>query len=98
VIAPAVGLDDEPELAPVEVDPTAKLDLRVGKRQLAPAKDPQQALKLGLRHPVGMPVDELSQRPDTPLPPPLLERAPQRLRIDQVELVRLADGRLELVA
>src|SRR5437899_599166 len=97
VVAEAVGLDDQPEVRPVEVDLEAVHPrLRLWLWEAGPACDGEEdALELGGCKDEGEAVEELAQRLRSHSPGPLIEGRRQRFGVDEVELVRLVDCRFE---
>src|SRR4051794_8065684 len=98
VIAQAVGLYNESELWPVEVDAEAVEPLlSFGLWETGLAGDRHEALLVhGVGHREGAVVEKLAERPRAWTRHGVLQRLAQRLRIDQVELVGLVDGPLGL--
>jgi hypothetical protein len=97
VVAEAVGLDDEAEVGPVEVDLEIVDDL-FGERRREPgvgSERPEEEFEFVVGEAEGMAVEEIAQRAHARLPRALIERGAQRLRIDPVALVGLVDGALE---
>jgi hypothetical protein len=97
VIAQAVGLYDEAEIRPVEIDSEpADVLLRQGLRKAGPSRDRQESpLELGVSEHELASFEDLAKRAYSSLPPPILDGRPERLGIHQVQLVSLVDRRLE---
>jgi hypothetical protein len=99
VVSEAVGLDHEPEVGPIEVDLEA-IEWVLGQRwrQAGGGGEASEArLELGVGEAEGQPVKQLAKRPDAGLAGALLQGGPQRLGVNQVELVRLVHSALEAV-
>jgi hypothetical protein len=100
VIAQAVGLDDEPEARPEEIDRKSVHPFtRPWPWEAGPAGDRQEAafeLRVGEHERPS--VERLAQHAQTGPARQLVERRPQAFRIGQVALVGFVDRRLELVA
>src|SRR4051794_7595992 len=98
VIAQAVGLYNESELWPVEVDAEAvQPPLSFGLWETGLAGDRHEALLVhGVGHREGAVVEKLAERPRAWTGLGVVERLAQRLGIDEVELVGLVDGPLGL--
>jgi hypothetical protein len=80
--------EDEPELAPVEVDPAPYVLLGIGQRQARSADEPEKAaLEFGFGHAVGVAIEDRAELADAPTPAVHAERVAQCLRIDEVEHV-----------
>src|SRR4051794_16334807 len=96
--ATAVGLDDQVEFGPEEVDAEAvDAVLRLRQREAGSPGDRQkEALEVAVGEDVGLAVEELAE----PLQPAARRRHAdhfaQRLGMDEVKLVGLIDGRFEL--
>jgi len=98
VVAQAVGLDDQAEIGPEEVDAKAADDL-AGKRerQAGGAREGEEpALELGVGEREGGCVEQVAQHTDARRSREALERPAQRPRRDQSELVGFVHGALEL--
>jgi hypothetical protein len=100
VIADAVGLDDQPERAPVEVDLEAvDPGARLGQRQAGAAGDREESpLELGVGEGERATVEGLAQVGGARSPNGIDERGTEGLRIDEVELVGFVDRAFEQVA
>jgi hypothetical protein len=86
VIAPAVGLHDEVEIRPVEIDAPAKLHLGLRQRQARAADDPKKpALELGLGEAEGVAVEDSPERRDAPLTLAPVELGPEGVGIGELE-------------
>ncbi len=98
VVAQPVGLDDQAELRPEEVDSEAvEVSLRQRRGQTGAPGDRQEApLELGLGEGEGVALEQAPERGRAALGPAAGERRAQSLRIDEVEPVRLVDESLEL--
>jgi len=99
VIAEPVGLHDQAELGPVEVDAEAvHVALRQWRGQARTARDRKEtALELGVGEGEGVAVEQTAERGDAALSCAPFERRAEAVGIDQVELVGLVGGGLELV-
>jgi hypothetical protein len=97
VVAPAVGLDDEAEAGPVEVDLEAIDDLfgERGWETGGRGKRPEEDFEFVVGETEGMAVEERAQRPNARLARVAVEGGAQRIRIDSVALVGLVDGPLQ---
>jgi hypothetical protein len=96
VVAEAVGLDDEAQIGKEEVDLEAVQDLfaeRHGKACFH-CDWAEEDLKIGVREEEGALVEELAQGLHAGLASVVIESGPQRLRVNQVQLVRLVDRAL----
>src|SRR3954470_16753437 len=98
VVPPAVGLDDEAEVGPEEVDlELVDNDFRLWRRQAGcfgqRAKEPFQ---LVVGEPKGVLVEDPAQRADASLARVVVKRVTQRLGVDHVALIRLVDRPLEI--
>jgi hypothetical protein len=97
VEAQAVGLDDQAEIGPVEVDLEAvQPHARLWLRQPEVAHDPEEAaleFRVGQRERPA--VENLSKGPDPGLARSVVQGFPKRLRIAEIALVGLVDRRLE---
>jgi hypothetical protein len=94
VVAQAVGLDDEAEVRPEEVDPEAVEPLLCeGRGQTRPPGDGEKAaLELRVGEGEGVAVEEVAKGGSATAG----KRRPQPLRIDEVEPVGCVDHGLEL--
>jgi hypothetical protein len=100
VVAQAVGLDDETQGGPIEVD-LEPVDPRSRLRHPEPRSSrnrQESTLELGLREPERAPVQELTKSANPGLRAEAFERVAQPFRIDQVELVGLVHCPLERAA
>ena len=97
VVTQAVGLDDEPELRPEEVDPEA-VDVGAGLGERQPGRARQRleaALELGVGEGEGAAVEQLAQSRETWAPCQRVQLAPQAFGIDEVLSVGLVDRGLQ---
>jgi hypothetical protein len=97
VVAKAVGLDHEPEIRPVEVHLEA-VELLLGERRREPGAGRQRqetALQLGVGEAEGALAKQISQPPHAALSRVIRQGRVERLRIDQIQPVRLIDHPLE---
>src|SRR3982751_979211 len=91
VIAQAVGLDDQAQVGPVEVDAEAVhscLRLRLWQARALDNRE-EAPLEGGLRQRETAAIEEAFDRRGAPAAVHLLDRLAQSLRIDQVEPIRL---------
>lgn len=97
MVAEAIGLDDQAEIGPVEVDFDAGDDLFAqGLRKAGRSGDgTEKDLQVGIREEKGVPVEKPAQATHAGLPGKAGEAFPQFLSVDQVALVGLVDGSLE---
>jgi hypothetical protein len=98
VITQPVGLDDQAQVGPVEVDAKAVYAALGQRRRQAYAADERQEapLELAVSQAQGLAIEQRAQRGHPSLPDPAVKRGPQPLGIDEVEPVGFVDGRLEL--
>ena len=97
VISKTVGLYDQTQIGPEEVDPEPVHLLarqRYWQARRRSERD-EQALELRVGEAEGVAIKQLAQPRHTALAAKRIERAPQRLRIDQSLFVRLVDRTLE---
>ncbi len=97
VVGEAVGLDDQTQIAPVEVDDEpiqADAGLRLGQAR-APRDREEPALQLRFGQYERVAVEEVAEHLDPALPRPRGELGSELIGADQVQLVGLVDGALE---
>lgn len=97
VIAQAVGLDDEAEVGPVEVDLEAVDDL-FGERGRQAGRGGERAekdLQVRVREAEGFGGQQRSEGADSRFPPLVLERVSQFRGVDQVALIGFVHGALQ---
>lgn len=93
VIAPAIGLDDEAEIGPEEVD-LELVDHLFGQRDRKAGgggNRPEEPFQLVIREPEGVLVEDLAKDPHARLARVVIERPAQCVSVDHVQLVRLVD-------
>jgi hypothetical protein len=100
VVLKPVRLDDEAQVRPVEVDLEA-VEPALGLRPAEPCPQrdrDEQPLELGLGHPKGAPVEDLSQQRRPRPAGVVVEPDPQLRDGDHVQAIGGIHGRLDLVA
>jgi len=97
VVAKPIGLDDQTEIRPEEIDLEA-VDPAPGERQGKPSRfdhGQEASLELGVGEAEAALAEHLPENTDTTLAGKAFERGEKRFRIRQVEPVCLIDGPLD---
>ena len=98
MVAQAVGLDHQSKVGPVEVDFEA-VDHLLGERERKPGlhRDrPEENLEVGVGEAEGALVQQAGKAAALLVPRRGFRVLPQSFRVDEVPLVRLVDGPLDL--
>ncbi len=97
VVAQPIGLDDQPQVGPEEVDAiAAEVFARDGHRQSRLRHEWQEEpLEFGVGEPKRAPVEQLPQPRNAPAPSVSLKLSAKRLRINEIEPIRLVHRPLE---
>jgi hypothetical protein len=97
VVAPAVGLYDQAEVGPEEIDLEA-VDHVFGQRRRQPGRggEPaEEAFQLVVGEAEGVLVEDVAEKANARLAWVIVEGAAQRVGVDHVELVGLVDRALD---
>jgi hypothetical protein len=98
VIPQAVGLDDQVQLWPEEIDAEA-VDMGASLRRWEPRladESQKSALELRVRQPENPALKDPNEHAYPSLAAHLAQRSPQPLWIDQIQTIRLVDGYFQL--
>jgi hypothetical protein len=97
VIAQPIGLNDQSELWPMEVDTEAVESLlsQWFRQSRGPNEPEEHPLKLRVCEPEGAPIEKATEGPDTGEPPVCVELRPERFSVNPTEFVCLVYGRLK---
>jgi len=91
VIAQAIGLDNQPQVRPEEID-AEPIEVFAGEWnwQSCPRRERQEEpLEFRVSKPERAPVEQLAQPRNSPAPPISLEPSPQSLWINEIKPIRL---------
>jgi len=97
VIVETIGLDDQGEVGPVEVDfeVVHPLPGQWNRQASLPGQREEPPFELLLGQPKGPPVEDVAEPGDAGFPLASIERLTQLWRMDEVVLVRLVDRTLD---